>query len=353
MTSNGHPGQTLCATAKARRNGPLADEGRRIQIKGVAAALLLAGGALCGASSFAQEFPPRRQITIVVGFSAGGTIDALARVVAQQLSQRLGQTVVVSNRPGAGGNIAQQLVQQGEPDGATLLLASIGSLAINPLLMKLSYDPQRELAPVSMASVFPNVLVVRPELGVKNLQEFLALAKAKGKEISFASGGSGTASHLAGEMLNQRAGLEMVHVPFQGGNPAMMAVLGGQVSAYYAAPASALPYLEAKKVVALATTGMERWAQLPDVPTVAESGFAGFNAINWYAFVLPGKTAPEIVKRWNAQLVSVLSSPEARSALAHHGLVPKPSTPEELAAFIDSESKSWAKVITERRLHLK
>ncbi len=325
---------------------------RRQLIKGATSALLLAQTSLIGTATQAQELP-RKPITLVVGFPAGGSIDAIARVVAQKLSQKLGQPVVVSNRPGAGGNIAQQMVHQAEPDGATLLLGSIGSLAINPHLMKLAHDPLRDLAPVTMATAFPNVLVVRADSGVKTLQDFLALAKKEGPAVSYASGGSGSASHLAGELLNQRAGLEAMHVPFQGGNPAMLAVLGGQVTAYYAAPASALPHIEAKKVVAIASTGPDRAVHLPNVPTIAESGFPGFNATNWYAFVLPGKTPAAIVKRWNAELVSVLSAADVKAALAHHGLVPKPTTPEETASFMESESKLWGKVIADRQITLK
>lgn len=312
--------------------------------------LVLAGLSLAAAVGQAQEFPPRKPITLVVGFPAGGALDTTARVVARKLSQSLDRPVVVSNRPGAGGNIAQQQVYQADADGATLLLATIGSLAINPHLMKFSYDPVHDLAPVSLAVNFPNVLVVRSDLGARTVADFIAMAKKDPKKISFASGGAGTASHLAGEMFNQRAGVEMLHVPYQGGAPAMTDLLGGQVSAYYATPSSALPYLESKQVVALATTGLERSEQMPNVPTLAESGFPGFNASNWYAFVLPGKTPPAIVKRWNTELVAALSAPEVRTALAQHGLVPKPSTPEELGAFIESESKAWAKVIADRKI---
>ncbi len=314
------------------------------------AALAVVSAGLLGMPVQAQDFPPARQINLVVGFPAGGAIDTIARAVAQKLSQTLKQPVVVTNRPGAGGNIAQQAVAQAEPDGSTLLLASIGSLAINRHMMKITHDPQRDLAPVSMAAVFPNVLIVRPELGVKTLQEYLALAKRDSKKMSFASGGVGTASHLAGEMFNQRAGVDILHVPFQGGAPAMTALLGGQVTAYYATPASAGPFLESKKVVALATTGVERSPELPKVPTVAESGLPGFNATNWYAFVLPGKTPPALVKRWSTEVVNALNSPDVVAALAQHGLVPKASTPEELAAFLDSETKAWGKVIAERRI---
>ena len=300
----------------------------------------------------AQDAFPKRPISLVIGFAPGGAIDTIARIVAQNLNQKLGQPVVVQNRPGAGGNIAQQQVYQAEPDGSTLLLGTIGSLVINPRLMKLPYNP-RDMAPVSLAVSFPNILVVKSDLGVRTVQDFINLAKKDPKRVSFASGGVGTASHLAGEMFNQRTGLDILHVPFQGGAPALTALLGGQVTAYYATPSSAQPFLESKQLIAVATTGLERASDLPAVPTIAESGFKGFNATNWYAFVLPAKTPPALVKRWNAEIVAVLSAPEVVSAFAQHGLVPKPSTPEELTSFLNSETAAWAKVIAERNINLK
>lgn len=300
----------------------------------------------------AQEAFPKKSISLVVGFAPGGAIDTIARIVAQNLAQKLGQSVLVQNRPGAGGNIAQQHVYQSEPDGSTLFLGSIGSLVINPSLMKLPYNP-RDMAPVSLAVSFPNILVVKSDLGVRTVQDFINLAKKDPVRVSFASGGVGTASHLAGEMFNQRTGLDILHVPFQGGSPALTALLGGQVTAYYATPSSAQPFLESKQLIAVATTGLERAGELPAVPTIAESGFKGFNATNWYAFMLPAKTPPALVKRWNAELVAVLTAREVVSAFAQHGLAPKPSTPKELASFIDNESAAWAKVIAERNINLK
>ncbi|MDB5859348.1 MAG: tripartite tricarboxylate transporter substrate binding protein [Ramlibacter sp.] len=315
---------------------------------------VLAASLLPGLAPFAaaQDAFPKKPINLVIGFPPGGAIDTIGRIVAQNLTQKLGQPVVVQNRPGAGGNIAQQLVYQSEPDGSTLLLGSIGSLVINPQLMKLAYNP-RDMAPVSLAASFPTILVVKSDLGVRTLQDFIALARKDPKRVSFASGGAGTASHLAGEMFNQRTGLDILHVPFQGGAPALTALMGGQVTAYYATPSSAQPFLEARQVIAIATTGLERAGELPAVPTIAESGFKGFNATNWYAFMLPAKTPSTLVKRWNAELVAVLSAPDVIAAFAQHGLVPKPSTPEELASFMDSESAAWAKVIAARNINLK
>ncbi len=302
--------------------------------------------------AFAQDVLPKKPLNLVVGFAPGGAIDTIARIVAQSLTQKLGQPVVVQNRAGAGGNIAQQYAFQAEPDGSTLLLATIGSLVINPQLMKMPHNP-KELTPVSLAVSFPNVLIVKADLGVRTLQDFIAYAKKNPTKVSFASGGSGTASHLAGEMLNQRAGLDVLHVPFQGGAPAMTAVLGGQVTAYCATPASVQAHIKSGQVVALATTGLERDKEFPNVPTIAESGFPGFNATNWYAFMLPPKTPSAIVKRWNAELVATLSTPSVAAAFGQHGLVPKPTTPEELTSFMDSETAAWTKVISARNINLK
>jgi len=188
---------------------------------------------------------------------------------------------------------------------------------------------------------------------VRNLQDFINLAKREPNKVTFASTGVGSASHLAAEMFNQRTGLNILHVPFQGGAPAMTAVLGGQVTAYCSTPSTAKPFLDSKQLVAIATTGLERTPEMPTVPTIAESGFEGFNATNWYAFLLPPKTPPALQKRWNAELVAAMSSREVIAAFEKHGLVPKPSTPEELTSFMDRETTAWAKVIADRKIDLK
>ncbi|MDB5839310.1 MAG: hypothetical protein JWQ23_1262 [Herminiimonas sp.] len=298
----------------------------------------------------AQSFPVGKGLTIVVGFSAGGTIDTMARIVAKKLSENLGQSVIVSNRPGAGGNIAQQVVVSAAPDGTTILLGTIGSLAINPHLMAFPYDPVRELAPITMGVSFPNVLVAHPSLKVNTLAEFIALAKTK--RLDYASSGVGSASHMAGEMFNQRADVEITHISYKGGGPAMLDLLAGHLSVYYAAPSSALPYIKSGRLVALATTGLDRPAFLPNIPTIAESGFPGFNATNWYAFVAQGKMPKAILDRWNQELVKVLNAPDVKEQLAEHGLIPMPGSRDELARFIASESASWARIIKERKISL-
>ncbi|GAA4326116.1 tripartite tricarboxylate transporter substrate binding protein [Pigmentiphaga soli] len=313
---------------------------------GCLAALTLLAAATQAAS--AQDFPPHKPVTMVVGFAPGGGSDTAARLIAKQLSQNIGQTVVVENRAGAGGNIAHAYVANAPADGSVILLGSIGPLSIAPHLMKLPYDPERDLAPITMGLNFPNVLVVHPGLNVKTLAEFIDLAKKK--SLDFASTGAGSASHLAGELFNQRAGVELVHVPYKGGAPAMVDLLAGRIAAYYAVPSTAAPYIESGKVVALATTGLQRAPSLPNVPTVAESGFPGFSATNWYAFVAPGKTPAPILDGWNREIVKVLNDPAVREQLDKHGLTPMPGTREELGRYIASESATWGKVIRERKI---
>jgi tripartite-type tricarboxylate transporter receptor subunit TctC len=298
----------------------------------------------------AQDFPPKKTITMVVGFAAGGGSDTAARLIARRLSENIGQQVVVDNRAGAGGNIAHQYVANGPTDGSMILLGSIGPLSIAPHLMKLPYDPQRDLAPITMGLNFPNVLIVNPDIKVKTLAEFIALAKSKTVNLDYASTGAGSASHLAGELFNQRAGVEIVHVPYKGGAPAMVDVLGGRVAAYYAVPSTAAPYIESGKVIALATTGPTRAPSLPKVPTIAESGFPGFSATNWYAFVAPGKTPVAILDAWNREIVKVLKEPAMLEQLEKHGLTPMPGTRDELARYIASESETWGKVIRDRKI---
>ena len=298
----------------------------------------------------AQDFPPKKPVTLVVGFAAGGAADAAARLIAKKLGENIGQSVVVDNKGGAGGNIAHGQVANGPADGSMLLFGSIGPLTIAPHLMKLNYDPFKDLAPISGGVNFPNLLVAHKGLGVKNLQEFVAKAKAKPGAIDYASTGAGSASHLAGELFNQRAGVEMVHVPYKGGAPAMQDLLGERVASYFAAPPTALPHVESGKMVPLATTGLTRPAYMPDIPTVAEAGYPGFEALNWYAFVAPAKTPAPILDRWNVEIVKVLNDPEVKKSLLSHGLTPQPTTRQELTDFMKKEYEQWGKVVKERKL---
>ena len=298
----------------------------------------------------AQDFPPQKPVTLVVGFSPGGAADAAARLIAKKLAENIGQAVVVDNRGGAGGNIAHQFVANAAPDGSVLLFGSVGPLTIAPHLMKLSYDPFKDLAAISGGVNFPNVLVVHKKVGVKTLTEFVQLSKKKPGSVDFASTGAGSASHLAGELFSQRAGIDMVHVPYKGGALALQDVLGERVTSYFSAPPTAIPYVESGKLIPLATTGLTRPAYMPNIPTVAEAGYPGFEALNWYAFVAPGKTPVPLLERWNQEIVKVLKDPGVQEALNKHGLTPQPTTRSELTAFMKKESAQWAAIIQERKL---
>lgn len=302
------------------------------------------------APAAAQAFPPAKPVTLVVGFAPGGAADAAARLIAKKLGENIGQSVVVENKAGAGGNIAHAQVAQGPADGTVLLLGSIGPLTIAPHMTKLPYDPFKDLAPVSGGVNFPNLLVVHPGTGIKNMADFLAAAKKAPNNVSYASTGNGSASHLAGELFAARTGTEMLHVPYKGGAPAMNDLLGGRFTGYFSAPPTSLPHVEAGRLVPLATTGLTRPAYMPNIPTVAESGLPGFEALNWYAFVASSKVPPAILDRYNVEIVKVLNDAGVRDALTKLGLSAHPTTRAELADFMQKESAKWAQIVKERRI---
>ncbi len=306
---------------------------------------LVAGLAFCAAAAAQANFPTR-PVTITVGFAPGGGTDTAARIVAKKLSENLGISVVVENKAGAGGNIAAQHVATAAPDGYLIHLSSVGPLTVAPAMQKsLPYDVKKDLAPLTMGMVFPNVFVVHQGVPAKTLAEFVALARQKPGEVSYASSGVGGAGHLAGELFKQAAGINMVHVPYKGGGPAMTDLLGQRVHMYPAVPSTAKPHIENGKLAALATTGLKRTAMLPNVPTVAESGYPGFEATNWYAFVASSKVPRDILDFWNRELVKILKDPDVAAQLSKHGLEPQPGTREELARYIDTETEKWAKVV--------
>jgi tripartite-type tricarboxylate transporter receptor subunit TctC len=305
-----------------------------------AIALAAAGNAL------AQGSYPARPVTMVVGFAPGGGTDAVARIIAKNLGDSLGQQVLVDNRAGAGGNIATDYVAHAAPDGYTILLGSVGSLAVAPhVISGLPYDPLRDFAPITMAVVFANVLVVQPSLTVQSLADFIKLAKDKPGTLTFGSSGILGAGHLAGELLKIRANIDMVHVPYKGGGPAMQGMLGGQVNSIFATPVSSGGQVKAGKIRAIATTGPKRAALMPDVPTVAESGYPGYEAMNWYAYLAPAKTPKEIIERLNRELVKALNDPAVAELLHKQGLEPSPGSPAELARYMAREYETWGKVV--------
>jgi tripartite-type tricarboxylate transporter receptor subunit TctC len=310
-------------------------------------AALLAAGTFDAA---AQGFPSR-PVTLTVGFAPGGGTDTAARILAKKLSENIGQSVVVDNRAGAGGNIAAQHIASAAPDGYTIHLTSVGPMTVAPhMVANLAYDPKRDIAPITMGVVFPNIFVVHPGVPAKTLAEFVALAKQKPGALSYGSSGIGGAGHLSGELFKQRAGVDLIHVPYKGGGPAMTDLLGGRIDMYASVPSTAQPHVEAGKIRALATTGLQRSPSTPNVPTIAESGYPGFEAVNWYAFVAPGKTPNEILDYWNRELVKVLKDPQVSAELAKHGLEPAPGTREELARYMERESEKWSKVVREAKI---
>jgi tripartite-type tricarboxylate transporter receptor subunit TctC len=306
---------------------------------------IVAAMALVATSALAQY--PNKAVTIVVGFEPGGGTDTTARIVQGPLGEQLGQQVVVENRAGAGGNIAVDHVAKAAPDGYTIVLANVGALAVNPHILKTPYDPLKDLLPISMAAEFANVLVVQPSLGVNTVADFVKLAKSKPNTITYASSGIGGAGHLAGELLAKMAGMQIVHVPYKGGGPAMQGFLGAQVDSFFATPISSISQIRAGKARAVATTGSKRAALMPDVPTVAEAGYQGYEALNWYGFLAPRGTPRPIIERLNQEIVKALANPQVVAALHKTGTEPKSSSPEEFGAYIKREFDTWGRVVKE------
>ena len=301
-------------------------------------------GLAFSASVFAQW--PQKAISTVVGFEPGGGTDTTARIIAPALGDLLGQQVVVENRSGAGGNIAVDVVARAAPDGYTLVLANVGALTVNPHIMKTPYDPLKDLVPVSMAAVFANVLVVQPALPIKNVGDFVKYAKQK-PGVTYASSGIGGAGHLAGELLKGMAHIDIVHVPYKGGGPAMQGFLGGQVDSFFATPISSISQIRSGKARAIATTGSKRAKLMADVPTVAEQGFPGYEALNWYGYLAPAGTPKEIVERLHRDIAKALANPKVIEQMEKTGVEPLAMTPEEVGRYIRREYDTWGKVVKE------
>jgi tripartite-type tricarboxylate transporter receptor subunit TctC len=310
---------------------------------------LLATAALlfCFCTGALGQAYPAKPVRVIVPFPAGGVTDILARLLGQRLNEFWGQPVIVENRAGAGGNIAVDYVAKSAPDGYTLVLANVGAIAVNPHMIKVPYDPRRDLTPIVMASVFANVLVVQPGLPVKSIADYVKLAREKPATITYASSGVGGAGHLAGELLHLVARIDIVHVPYKGGGPAMQGFLGGQVDSFFATPTSSIGQVNAGKARAIATTGSKRAALLPDIPTVAESGYPGYEALNWYAYFGPKGMPKDIVERLNRELRKALNDAETTALLHKQGVEPQPGTPEELARYVEREYQTWGRVVKE------
>jgi tripartite-type tricarboxylate transporter receptor subunit TctC len=289
---------------------------------------------------------PTRPIRFIAANAPGGGLDIVARTLSPKLSAAFGQQVIVDNRAGAAGSVASDIVSKSAPDGYTIMVASLGGLAVNTHLYKgLTYNPLRDFAAVTWATSGSNVLVVHTSVPAKSVKELIALAKAQPGKLAYGSSGAGNAGHLAAELFNSMAGTKMVHVPYKGGAPAMMDLLAGQVQLVFSSAPTAVPQVKAGKIRGLAVTTASRSVVLPELPTVAEAGLPGFEADNWYGVVTVMKTPRPIVERLHAEIVRALHMPDVKQLLLTQGLEVRTSTPQEFGAYMKSEYEKWATVI--------
>ena len=302
------------------------------------------GMILIGAAQ-AQTAWPTKPIRIIVGFAAGGSTDVTARIIGQALSERLGQPVLIENRPGAGGNIGADAAAKADPDGYTLLMATSSTFAANPALYKsLPFDVQADFAPITVTAFIPNLLVINPSVPAKNLAEFVAYAKANPGKLNYGSAGNGTSQHISGALFNAQARIETMHVAYRGGALAVNDLLGGQIQVLFAPLVEVVQQVRAEKLRALAITTAKRSPLLPEVPTVAET-LPGYEVTLWNALLAPAKTPPEIIDRINRAAVDALRSEEVKAKLAEQGSEPVGNSPAEFKAFIASELAKWKKLV--------
>ncbi len=311
----------------------------------VVAALVLSGTAL------AQDRYPAKPLRIIVPFAPGGSTDIVARLLAERLAGPLGQPVVVENRPGAAGNIGADAVTKSAPDGATLLMATTGVMAINNALYKnMSYDAAKDLEPVIFAVSITNVLAVPADLPAKNVAELIALAKAQPDKLSFASSGAGSSTHLSGELFKSMAGIEVLHIPYKGSSQALADLVAGRVSMIFDNMPSALPFIKAGRLRALGVTSSKRSPVLPDVPTIAEAGVPGYESLSWSGIAVAAGTPREIVLRLNREINTILAAPDMRAKLAELGTDAIGGTPEAFGEHVRAERDKWSRLIRERNI---
>jgi len=311
---------------------------------------LLCGAVACGSGYAWAQAWPAKPIRMVVPFPAGGGTDLFARTLAQKLGAVFGQQVVVDNRSGAGGMIGSEIVAKAPPDGYTLLVTSSSSHSIVPhLTRKPLYDPVRDFAPVIIIASAPNMLVVHPSLPAKNVRELIALAKARPGAINYASNGTGTLSHLTGELFKLQTGTSLVHIPYKGGPPAVIDLMAGQVSVLFTAVPTALSQVRAGKLRAIAVTGAKRAEVMKELPTVAET-LAGFESSQWWGMFAPPQTPAEIIDRLNAEVTKILADPELRARFANEGAEPVGGSPKDMAAYLKADVEKWGKVVRDAKI---
>jgi tripartite-type tricarboxylate transporter receptor subunit TctC len=317
----------------------------RLLIVVAAAVSVLAGAVPAPAQAQGADYPTK-PIRMVVTFPPGGSTDAVIRLIEPRLNERLGQQIVVDNRPGAGGNIGMAIVAQAPADGYTLGVGAAGALAVNvSLYAKMPFDPVKDLRPVAMLAAIPFVIVGNPSLAPKTQRELIAYAKANSGKLSIGHGGNGTAMHLSAALFNQMSGAGLIEIPYKGSGPAALDVLAGQVSLAVVDLPSALPHIKAGKLVAYAVTSPQRLPMLPDVPTVAEAGLPGYDSTGWFGVVAPAGTPTPIVIRLNAEINAALNDESIKASIRNVGVEPTPGTRESFEAYLHAETQKWAKVI--------
>src|SRR5690349_4007275 len=310
------------------------------------AALLVTAASLSVAPAGSADAFPARPAKLIVPFPPGGPLDTTGRAIAQKLGEMWGQSVIVENKPGAGGNIGADYVAKSLADGYTIVMGALSTHAVNPSLYpKMPYDAQKDFAPITLVAITPNVLVVNPSLPVHSVEELIAYAKAHPGKLSFGSGSIGSAGHLAGELFKVDTGVDMVHVPYKGAAPAMQALLAGDTQLMFDNLASAMSQVKAGKLRALAVTTKARSPLAADLPTMAEAGVPGFDISTWFGLMAPAGTPSDVIAKWNADMTKVLSAPAMRARLEAQGAEAAPDTPAEFARFIDAELVKYAKIV--------
>jgi tripartite-type tricarboxylate transporter receptor subunit TctC len=319
----------------------------------IAGAALAGMVAVAGNTALAQAYPVK-PIRMIVPFPPGGTTDLLARTLGPRLSESLGEQVVVENRAGATGNIGADVAAKSAPDGYTLLIGQASNIAINITLMGrlLPYDPVRDFTPVTLLASTPNVLVVHPSLPVHSVRDLIALAKAKPGAINYATSGNGSPGHFCAELLKKLAGIDMVHIPYKGAGPALIDVVGGHASLYFTSMPSAQPFVPSGRLRVIAQTSARRSPSMPDLPTVAEAGFSGYDITSWWGVLTPAGVPKDIASRLHTEIVRILNTAEVKERLAGMGTDVVSNTPEQFAAYIKAEISKWAKMIKDTGIKL-
>ena len=319
---------------------------KSLSIYSTRSALVAAGLAILTIAPLAQaaEWAPGRPVRLIVGFPPGGATDLVARIIQPQLTQALGKQVIVDNRPGANGTISLDILSRSDPDGHTIAFGHIGGLVISPAIQKLPYDPVKSFTPIGLMVSLQNIIITNPKVPAKNLKEFIAMAKAKPGQLNYASSGVGSPGHLAGELLEEMAKIQLNHIPYKGGGPAITDLLAGHVPSFFAVISTAVPHVQAGRARGIAVTGDKRADAIPNVPTVGET-IKGYTATNWYGIVAPAGTPKPIVDRLSKDLIAALKHPDVVKQLDARGIDSTPTTPQEYAAYIQSETKKWVPVI--------